>query len=173
MTRTIYYTATSLDGFLATPDHSLDWLLSQAVDPAGPMGYEPFIAGVGALAMGASTYQWLLDHEEKWPYTMPAWVFTHREFPPPPPGVRFTGDDVGGIHGEMLAAAGDKDVWLVGGGELVGQFADRGLLDEVWVQYAPVTLGAGAPLLPRRLDLDLVDVAHNGNFLCGRYRVAR
>jgi dihydrofolate reductase len=173
MTRTIYYTASSLDGFLATPDHSLDWLLSQAVDPAGPMGYEPFIGGVGALAMGASTYQWLLDHEEKWPYTMPAWVFTHREFPAPPPGVRFTSDDVAGIHGDMVAAAGDKDVWLVGGGELVGEFADRGLLDELWVQYAPVTLGAGAPLLPRRLDLALVDVAHNGNFLCGRYRVAR
>jgi dihydrofolate reductase len=73
----------------------------------------------------------------------------------------------------MVAAAGDKDVWLVGGGELVGQFADHGLLDEVWVQYAPVTLGAGAPLLPRRLDLVLADVVRNHNFLCGRYEVAR
>jgi dihydrofolate reductase len=122
--------------------------------------------------MGASTYQWLLDRHE-WPYTLPTWVFTHRAFPAPPPGVRFTSDDVAGIHAEMVAAAGDQDVWLVGGGELVGQFADRGLLDEVWVQYAPVTLGAGAPLLPRRLDLVLADVVRNRNFLCGRYEVPR
>jgi dihydrofolate reductase len=172
MTRTIYFTASSLDGFLATVDHSLDWLLRQDVDPTGPMGYEAFIEGIGALAMGASTYQWLLDRHE-WPYTLPTWVFTHRAFPAPPPGVRFTSDDVAGVHAEMAAAAGDRDVWLVGGGELVGQFADRGLLDEVWVQYAPVTLGAGAPLLPRRLDLVLADVVRNRNFLCGRYEVPR
>jgi dihydrofolate reductase len=171
MTRTIYFTASSLDGFLATVDHSLDWLLRQDVDPTGPMGYEAFIEGIGALAMGASTYQWMLDHNE-WPYTLPTWVFTHRAFPPPP-GVRFTSDDVAGVHAEMVAASGDRDVWLVGGGELVGQFADRGLLDEVWVQYAPVTLGAGAPLLPRRLDLVLADVVRNRNFLCGRYEVPR
>jgi dihydrofolate reductase len=172
MTRTIYFTASSLDGFLATVDHSLDWLLRQDVDPTGPMGYEAFIERIGALAMGASTYQWMIDHHE-WPYTLPTWVFTHREFPAPPPGVRFTSDDVADIHAEMVAAAGDQDVWLVGGGELVGQFADRGLLDEVWVQYAPVTLGAGAPLLPRRLDLALLDVVRNRNFLCGRYELPR
>ena len=172
MTRTHYFTASSLDGFIATADHSLYWLLSQDHDPAGPMGYEPFIERIGALAMGASTYRWVLDHDE-WPYTLPTWVFTHREFPPPPAGVRFTSDDVGEVHRELAAAAGDRDVWLVGGDDLVGQFADRGLLDEIWVQYAPVTLGAGAPLLPRRLDLALVDVARNRNFLCGRYEVVR
>ena len=71
----------------------------------------------------------------------------------------------------MVAAAGGLDVWVVGGGDLAGQFADAGLLDEVWVQFAPVTLGAGAPLLPRALDLELLDVARNEAFLCGRYRV--
>jgi dihydrofolate reductase len=172
MTRTHYYTAASLDGFIATADHSLDWLVTQDHDPAGPMSYEPFIARIGALAMGASTYRWVMDHDQ-WPYTLPTWVFTHREFPPPPEGVRFTSADVADVHRELVAAAGDKDVWLVGGGDLVGQFADRGLLDEVWVQYAPVTLGSGAPLLPRRLDLTLVDVARNRAFLCGRYEVPR
>ena len=172
MTRTHYFTASSLDGFIATADHSLDWLLSQDVDPAGPMGYEGFIEWIGALALGASTYQWVMDHHE-WPYTLPTWVFTHREFPEPPAGVQFTKADVADVHRELVAAAGDRDVWLVGGGDLAGQFADRGLLDEVWVQYAPVTLGSGAPLLPRRLDLRLVDVARNRNFLCGRYEVVR
>jgi dihydrofolate reductase len=172
MTRTHYFTASSLDGFIATPDHSLDWLVTQDHDARGPMGYETFIGQIGALAMGASTYQWLLGHHE-WPYTLPTWVFTHREFPPPPAGVRVVSDEVADVHREMVAAAAGRDVWLVGGGDLVGQFADRGLLDEVWVQYAPVTLGAGAPLLPRRLDLALVDVARNGAFLCGRYEVVR
>ncbi|WP_227530293.1 dihydrofolate reductase family protein [Microbacterium tenebrionis] len=73
----------------------------------------------------------------------------------------------------MTAAAGDKDIWIVGGGDLAGQFVDAGLLDEVWLQYAPVTLGSGAPVLPRSLDLELIDVARNRAFLCGRYRVLR
>jgi dihydrofolate reductase len=136
------------------------------------MGYEAFIDRIGALAMGASTYRWVLDHDE-WPYRLPTWVFTHRDFPPPPEGVRFTSDDVAEVHAQMVSAADGRDVWLIGGGDLVGQFADRGLLDEVWVQYAPVTLGTGAPLLPRRLDLRLVDVARNRAFLCGHYEVTR
>jgi dihydrofolate reductase len=167
---TVYFTAASLDGFLATADHSLDWLLSQEIDPRGPLGYEAFSDGVGAMAMGANTYRWILDHHP-WQYTVPAWVFTHREFPPPDGDVRFTADDVAIVHRAMVAAAGDRQVWLVGGGELVGRFADKGLLDEVVVGYAPVTLGSGAPLLPRRLDLELVEVARNGAFLCGRYAV--
>jgi dihydrofolate reductase len=60
---------------------------------------------------------------------------------------------------------------VVGGGDLAGQFADAGLLNEIWVQFAPVTLGAGRPLLPRALDLELLDVARNRDFMCGRYRV--
>jgi dihydrofolate reductase len=172
VTRTLYYTASSLDGFIATDDHSLDWLLAQDTDPRGPMGYEAVLSDVGAMAMGANTYRWILDHHE-WGYTAPTWVFTHRRFPSPPEGVRFTEDDVATVHAEMVRTAGDRDVWLVGGGELVGCFTDAGLVDEVWVGYAPVTLGSGAPLLPRRLDLQLVDTARNGAFVSGRYRVRR
>jgi dihydrofolate reductase len=170
---THYYTASSLDGFLATTDHSLDWLLHQDIDENGPMHYSAFIEGVGALAMGASTYEWVLAHDEgPWPYTQPTWVFTHRALPiPDGADIRFARDDVRAVHAEMAAAAAGRDVWLVGGGELVGQFADAGLLDEVWIQFAPVTLGAGVPLLPRALDLELVDAARNRAFLCGRYRV--
>ena len=68
----------------------------------------------------------------------------------------------------MTRAAADKNIWLVGGGELVGQFADRTLLDEILVGIAPVTLGSGAPLLPRRLtttDLELVDVVRDEQFV--------
>lgn len=172
---THYFTASSLDGFIATPEHSLDWLLKQDVDEHGPMAYQEFEKTIGALAMGASTYEWVLDHEEgRWGYTQPTWVFTHRELAiPDGAAVRLTQNDVRGVHAEMLGAAGDKDLWVVGGGDLAGQFADAGLLDEIWVQFAPVTLGGGAPLLPRTLDLELLDVARNRDFLCGRYRVVR
>ncbi|KAA0961210.1 dihydrofolate reductase [Microbacterium sp. ANT_H45B] len=170
-----YYTSSSLDGFIATDDHSLDWLLTQDIDPEGSMSYAAFEKSIGALAMGASTFEWVMRHEEgRWGYTQPTWVFTHRELDlPSGADIRAVQGDVADLHPDMLAAADGKDIWIVGGGDLAGQFADAGLLDEVWVQYAPVTLGSGAPLLPRALDLELLEVARNRAFLCGRYRVRR
>jgi dihydrofolate reductase len=73
----------------------------------------------------------------------------------------------------MAAAAGGRNRWIVGGGDLAGQFADAGLLDEVIVYVAPVTLGAGAPLLPRRIELRLEELGQNGEFACARYAVVR
>ena len=174
MTRTVYYTATSLDGFIATTEHSLDWLLSRENDPAGPMGYDGFIAGVGALAMGASTYLWVRENDPDWVPERPTWVFTHRELELiPGADLRRTAEDVAVVHAAMVEAAGDRDVWVVGGGDLAGQFADRGLLDEVVVSIAPVTLGGGAPLLPRRVELAVRDVGRNGEFVAVRYAVLR
>ncbi|MFD2759069.1 dihydrofolate reductase family protein [Gulosibacter faecalis] len=171
---THYYTATSLDGFIATPEHSLDWLLKQDFDDEGPMAYPGFVADIGALAMGATTYEWVRAHDPVWSYAQPTWVFTHRDLAPPAGAdVRFTSGDVREVYADMTAAASGRDLWIVGGGDLAGQFADAGLLDEVWLQYAPVTLGAGSPVLPRELELELVDVARNRAFLCGRYRVIR
>lgn len=172
---THFFTASSLDGFIATQEHSLDWLLKQDVDAEGPMAYQQFEKTIGALAMGAATYEWVLDHEQgRWGYTQPSWVFTHRELTiPDGADVTLTRDAIPEVHAAMTAAADGKDLWVVGGGDLAGQFADAGLLDEVWVQFAPVTLGGGAPLLPRTLDLELLDVARNRNFMCGRYRVVR
>ena len=71
----------------------------------------------------------------------------------------------------MAEAAGDRDVWVVGGGDLAGQFADHGLLDQVMVSIAPVTLGAGRPLFPRRHDLKLVETSRNGDFIVATYDV--
>ncbi|MDP3890557.1 dihydrofolate reductase family protein, partial [Nocardioides sp.] len=85
----------------------------------------------------------------------------------------FVQGDVGDEYAAIAAAAGDRDIWVVGGGDLAGQFADRGLLDVVIVSIAPVTLGAGAPLLPRHVELSLAEVARNGDFACARYDVVR
>ncbi|HEX6232358.1 MAG TPA: dihydrofolate reductase family protein [Jiangellaceae bacterium] len=172
MTVTTYYTATSLDGFIADENHSLDWLFPQEQDESGPLNYDDFFARIGAVVMGSSTYEWVLNHESGvWPYKLPSWVMTTRELPKAGENVRFASGDVRAVHDAMTAAAGGKDLWVVGGGDLAGQFAEAGLLDEIVVYIAPVTLGGGAPLLPRKLDLRLEELAQNKAFACARYSV--
>jgi len=156
--KTQYYTACSLDGFIATEDHSLEWLFQ--LGDINDTSYPEFIKGVGALAMGSSTYEWMLRHVVKpgtekgaaWPYDQPTWVFSTRSLPAVAgANLQFVRGDVRPVHEQMTHAAGGRNVLLVGGGELVGQFYDAGLLDEIIVQLGSVTLGAGKPLLPRRI----------------------
>ncbi|HLS47311.1 MAG TPA: dihydrofolate reductase family protein [Gemmatimonadales bacterium] len=154
--KTIYYTAASLDGFIAGPDNSLDWLFK--LEGEGDRDYPEFIKGIGAIAMGSTTYEWILAHDElleagkPWPYEQPCWIFTTRKLPAiPGADIRFVQGDVRPVHAEMAKAAGGRNIWLVGGGELVGQFHDHGLLDELVVTIGSVTLGAGAPILPRAI----------------------
>jgi dihydrofolate reductase len=156
--KTQYYTATSLDGFIATEDDSLDWLFP--LGDVNDTSYPSFIAAIGALAMGSSTYEWMLRHAltvndqmgSTWPYKQPAWVFSNRTLPDVEGAdLRFVRGDVAPVHAAMRAAAGGKNLWIVGGGDLAGQFYDAGLLDEVIVQVGSVTLGSGKPLFPRRL----------------------
>ena len=170
--KTQYYTATSLDGFIATEDDSLDWLF-----PLGDIndtGFPEYMKSVGALAMGSATYEWMLRHSDKvaeetgssWPYTQPTWVFSSRDLPSVPGAdIRFVQGDVRPVHAAMREAAGEKNIWIVGGGDLAGQFHDAGLLDEIFVQIGSVTLGQGKPLFPRRLtspSLRLVSVRQVG-----------
>lgn len=174
MSVTSYYTATSLDGFIADERHSLDWLLRQSHDESGPLNYNDFISRIGAIVMGSTTYEWILQHEKgAWPHQLPAWVMTSRNLPKVEGDMTFARGDVRAVHEAMKAAAAGKDLWVVGGGDLAGQFADAGLLDEIIVYVAPVTLGSGAPLLPRKLDLRLEEVARNEGFACARYLVVR
>jgi uncharacterized protein YecE (DUF72 family)/dihydrofolate reductase len=182
--KTQYFTATSIDGYIADADNSLDWLFQAHDDTQGDERWETFIGRVGAMAMGATTYEWVLEHEKlledpgKWHEfydDIPCWVFTHRALPAiPGADLRFVHGEVGPVHEEMVAAANGKNIWLVGGGELVGRFADEGLLDEIQLHVAPVTLGGGAPLLPRRITaprLELRSVEEVGGFAYLTYAV--
>ena len=104
---------------------------------------------------------------EKWLYEMPAWMTSRDLEPFPDADIRFALGSVRPVYDEMVTAAGGKDLWVVGGGDLVGQFADEGLLDEMFVCIAPVVLGTGRPLLPRRYDFELLgDRAQQGVRLC-------
>lgn len=179
--KTQYYTATSLDGFIATEDDSLEWLF-----PLGDVkdsSYPEFIAEVGALAMGAATYEWMMRNSEAviaevgsaWPYSQPTWVFSHRTLPTiAGADVRFVQGDVRSVHAEMRAAARGKNLWVVGGGDLAGQFYDAGLLDELILQVGSATLGRGKPLFPRRVlspVLRLMSVQERGGMAELRYAV--
>ncbi len=170
--RTQYYTAASLDGFIATTDHSLEWLF-----PLGDIAetsYSSFIREVGAIAMGSSTYQWMLRNvvgpeakrPQPWPYQQPCWIFSSRPQPSVPGAdLHFVRGDVRPVHAALGDAAAGKNIWLVGGGELAGQFHDHGLLDDIFVQIGSVTLGSGQPLLPRTIthpSLKLISVRQVG-----------
>jgi dihydrofolate reductase len=183
MPKTQYYTAASVDGFIADPGHSLDWLFQFGVQETPD--YAGFAGAVGALAMGSSTYQWIrrslmnpkAGEPQAWPYQQPAWIFTTRTLAPiPGADIRFVRGVVGPVHREMERAAGDRNIWLVGGGDLVGQFYDAGLLDEIIVTLAPVMLGAGQPLLPRAVvspPMRLIETQVYSPFVQLRYAVER
>ena len=180
--KTQYYSATSIDGYIADSDNSLDWLFEIDEGTDNPFG--AFFSGVGAFAMGAATYEWvlandnLIEEPQNWHDMygdVPCWVFTHRELPlVPDANIFLVSGDVRPVHEAMTVAAQGRNVWLAGGGDLVGEFADAGLLDELILGVAPVTLGSGAPVLPRRLssrELALTHVAQFGQFAYLTYAV--
>ena len=184
MARVIFYTASTLNGFIADEQNSLDWLF--AVEPPPPEHYERFIASVGVLVEGSTTYEWvlafehLLDDPGKWQTLYgdrPTFVFTTRELPiPDGADVRIVAGDVRPVFGRISEAAGDRDIWIVGGGDLAGQFLAAGLLDEIQVAVAPVALTGGAPLLPLRVESDrlsLRSVEQQGQFAVLTYDVGR
>ena len=155
-----YFTACTLDGYIADESNSLDWLFEAPHDEEDRF-WDDWFPSVGGLVMGATTYEWMVDHDDmldnpdhfrRYYGERPAWVFTHRDLPRIPDAeIAFVEGDVRPPYEAMAKRLGGAGVWLVGGGDLVGQFHDAGLLDEIILSMTPVTLGAGAPLLPRRI----------------------
>lgn len=181
MTRIVYNTATSVNGFIADELNSLAWLFEVPTDETIMARLAPPDSPV--IVMGSTTYEWLLAEEdllarpEKWQgfYAgRSVFVFTSRALPVPEGAeVTFLSGPVA-EHLGLLRAIGD--IWVVGGGDLAGQFLDIGALDEITVSVAPAFLTGGAPLLPRRLgaaDLQLVSVESVGEFARLVYRIRR
>lgn len=179
----VYRTATTLNGLIAGPGESLAWLF--AVASESEPDHPDFLEQVGAIVMGATTYAWILRETDvmtepalwgRYHGERPVFVFTHGT-PPVPDGadVRWVSGDVRDAFGAIAGACGGRAVWVVGGGDLAGQFDDAGLLDEIQITLAPATLASGAPLLPRDLGperLDLQDMSRFDRFVHLTYRVA-
>lgn len=136
------FIATSLDGYIAGPDESLDWLFGDA-----DYGYDEFIAEVDTLAMGRRTYEMVKGFGE-WPYEgLATTVFTRQERMPHDHRVNFTAQPPADWVHDLDQKPG-KDVWVVGGGVLIRDFLDAQLVDEMTLSVHPVVLGGGTPLFP-------------------------
>jgi dihydrofolate reductase len=129
--------------------------------------YEAFYKRVGALVSGSVTYEFILGMVERgseWPYKgKPCWILSSRDLPIPGGegvDVRIIDAPVADLYDEMIASAGERDLWVVGGGNVASQFVDAGLLEQVLVTIVPVVLGEGKPLFDRRLPepMQLTDV---------------
>lgn len=155
------FIATSLDGHIAGPGGSLDWLFAD-----DDYGYDAFIADVDTLAMGRKTYE-VVKSLGEWPYDGQAsWVFTRQERPPHDSHVNFTSKaPAEWLHGIELLPG--KDVWVVGGGELIRDFLDARLVDEMTIAVHPVVLGGGTPLFPPGSPRHKLRLAHVHSYPSG------
>lgn len=184
MGRIIFDTATSINGWIADEDNSLGWLFAVEGGEQPDEGLLPESTSV--MVEGSTTYEWvlaheeILDHPERWQNfhgSRPTFVFTTRDLPiPAGADIRLVSGPVADHIEAIRAAAGEGDIWVVGGGDLAGQFLDAGLLDEIAISIAPVALTGGAPLLPRRVEsaqLRLVSARAHGQFARIVYAVQR
>lgn len=162
MGRIIFDTATTINGWIADEQSSLAWLF--AVENGDTPDEGLFPADAGVLVEGSTTYEWILAeedilaHPERWQNfhgDKTTFVFTTRDLPVPEGAdVRFMSGPVADALPAIREAAGERDIWVVGGGDLAGQLLDIGALDEIAISVAPVALTGGAPLLPRRVESD-------------------
>jgi dihydrofolate reductase len=159
MARFRYYVAASVDGYIADAQDSLDWLMAFDDFEGNQDVMADFLASIGSLVMGAGTYRWLLENMGGgWPYAgLPTWVLTHRELPAfPGADITFIRGDIAEWVGDIADDAGQKDVWVMGGGQLAGQFVEGGYLDELILFTIPVVLGGGRPLFAMGSTASLV-----------------
>lgn len=172
----IYNVASSLDGFIASADGGVDWLMSFQ-DSGEDYGLGAFFESVGAVLVGSRTYEQSLGFAgDTAMESKPCWVFTKRELPRANSDIIFTSATPSEVVDEM-AGRGIARAWLLGGTQLAKSFREAGLITEYSVAIIPVVLGAGIPLFespgpPARLEL-LESKAHPSGVLQLRYRVVR
>lgn len=175
MAKVRVYIAASLDGFIAGPDDDLSWLPTEAgPEGEGALGYEAFMAEVGAMLMGRRTYDVVNSFEGDWPYGQtPVLVATHRDLEPFAPTVRAVSGSMDTMLDAALEAAAGRDVY-VDGGALIQAALEVGRVDELIVTLAPVLLGGGVPLfgaLSKRRDLVFEHHASMGSMVQLRARL--
>ena len=152
------FIATSLDGFIARPDGSLDWLISRD-SPEEDHGYDAFIAGMDAILMGRGTFE-MAQRFPAWPYSLPVLVLSSQLAGRPlEPDLR---DRVTVLDLSPEAAMaelgrrGHRRIY-VDGGQVVQSFLRAGLVHDLTITTAPVLIGQGRPLFGTLLaDVPLV-----------------
>lgn len=145
----IVHIATSADGYIARPDGDLEWLTSRPA-PNGFYGMNAFVKSIDTKLLGRKTYDESLRLGAKFDAKNPT-IVCSRQTPPPdiPPGVEFVTGEIGRFVARLREQPG-KDIWLMGGGELIASFLDEHAIDEFVVSVVPVFIGDGIPLIARR-----------------------
>jgi dihydrofolate reductase len=158
----IYYVASSLDGYIATPDGGVEWL-EPFQGGNEDYGFREFYSSIDVLFMGSRTYEFALAHP---PWQSPdklTWVFTSRDLPHAHPSVTLTAMSPSSVV-EELDARGIQNAWLMGGGELAASFRARGLIDRYVIAFMPVLLGRGISLFAGSGDLEPLELVATRQF---------
>jgi dihydrofolate reductase len=147
--KVIVHIAASVDGYIARPDGDLEWLTSRPA-PEGFYGMNAFMRSVDTMVLGRKTYDASLRLGAKFDPKSRTIVFS-RHTPPAdaPPGVEFVDGAIGPFVSRLREHPG-KDIWLMGGGDLIASFLDEQAIDEFVVSVVPVFIGDGIPLIARR-----------------------
>jgi dihydrofolate reductase len=164
--KVIVHIATSADGFIARADGDLEWLTSRPA-PKGFYGMNAFMRSIDTKVLGRKTYEAGLRLGAKFDSKNPIIVFS-RSAPPrdAPSGVEFVNGAIGPFVNRLREQPG-KNIWLMGGGELIASFLDEQAIDEFVISVVPVFIGDGIPLIARRhrhvpLDLHSVERFEDG-----------
>ena len=148
----VLFIATSLDGYIAKKDDSLDWLFK--VEGEGDNGYSKFYETIDTIILGRRTYDWIIQHENgEFPYKNKECYVFSRTLNQVDEHVKFINEDIVRFT-EKLTNKKGKNIWIVGGGELIHSFLKEKLVDELIITVAPVVIGNGIPLF-KELDLEL------------------
>lgn len=147
MARIVGYIATSLDGFIATPDENLDWLTNQPDLNLGEHDYRTFIKTIRTVVMGRATYDWIARYPGAWEYEGKRVIVVTSRPIDNPKGALETRTDIDALIAE-LRALDDGDVWMLGGGKLQMAFMEQKALDEIEVYVISEIIGGGIPLFP-------------------------
>ncbi|PSL40295.1 dihydrofolate reductase [Planomicrobium soli] len=148
----VCYIAISLDGYIATKEDSLEWLFK--VEGEGDAGYGEFIETIDTVVMGRRTYDWVMEAEGgKNPYPdKQCYVFSATE-KKQTEQVKYTNEEIA-LFAERLKQEPGKDIWVVGGGNLIHGFLKEKLIDEFIISIAPTLIGKGIPLF-QELDFEI------------------
>jgi dihydrofolate reductase len=168
------FIASSLDGYIAAEDESLEWLFN--VEGEGDNGYSAFYDTVDTILMGKRTYDWIMKHEEgEFPYkNKECYVFT-RSGAQDTDEVKFINGDLSDFADKLKSQAG-KRIWMVGGGDILQHFFKEMLIDELIITIAPVIIGSGIPLFKEgdyQLDLRLQGTRTFNQFVELQYAVRK
>jgi dihydrofolate reductase len=151
----VVHIATSADGYIARPDGDLDWLTSRPA-PKGFYGIPAFERTIDTELFGRKTFDASLKLGATFGSKRRICVFSRRPPPPAVPrGVEFVSEPVARFV-ERLRGEKGKNVWMMGGGDLIASFLDVGAIDEFIISIVPVFIGEGIPLIaPRHRDQKL------------------